>query len=198
MGSKPQRRLMSIDGVMVALDLAIETGFAIGRAGERPRSGSVRLKKRCQDERVAWRNLGCWLRDQFKLERPDLVVYEAALDPHAMVNMGNSSFTVAMQWGHIAALEAICGPLALRTEPINVQSVRKHFTGRARWPTRHDAKRAVLERCWMLGYFGRDCKNDNRADACAVFDYASAVYGKRSLRSAELVMFEERSGYESY
>ena len=183
---------MGVDGIIMALDLAIETGFAVGRVGGHPRSGSVKLKKRGQDERTAWRNLGCWLRDQFKLERPDLIAYEAALHPGVMLNMGNSSITAAMQWGHVAAVEAICGPLGLRTEAVNVQTVRKHFTGRARHPTRTEAKRAVVERCWTLGYFERDCNNDNRADACAVFDYASAVFARRSLRSDELVMFNEQ------
>ena len=183
---------MRAEGVIVALDLAIAAGFAIGRAGERPRSGSVRLKKRGETERVAWRNLGCFLRDQFAFERPELVVYEAALDPAAMREIGNSSHTVAMQWGHVAAVEAICGPLGVRTQAVNVQTVRKHFTGRARWGDRDEAKRAVIERCWMLGYFGRDCADHDRADACAALDYACAVYGRRPLGSKELVMFGER------
>jgi hypothetical protein len=183
---------MAVEGVVLALDLSVNTGFAIGCAGERPRSGSVRLKKRGETERIAWRNLGCFLRDQFAFERPELVVYEAALDPAAMRDIGNSSHTIAMQWGHVAAVEAICGPLGVRTLAVHVQTVRRHFTGRARWGERDEAKRAVVERCWMLGYFGRDCADHNRADACAAFDYACAVYGRRPLGSNELVMFGER------
>lgn len=135
----------------MALDLSSNTGFAIGCAGARPRSGSVRLKQRGAPDAEAWRNLGCWLRDQFQFERPDLVVYEAALTPAAMHETGNAGRTVTLQWGLVAGVEAICGPCGIRTVAVNVQTVRRHFTGRARWGARDEAKRAVVERCHRSG-----------------------------------------------
>lgn len=177
--------------IIMALDLGINTGYAVGAPGNKPRSGSVRLKRRDEPRTVSWRNIACFLRDQIQYERPDLVVYEAALDPIAMRELGNSAVTVVITWGHVAAVEAICGPLGIRTEPVNVQSVRRHFTGRARWGERDAAKRAVVERCWTLGYFGRDCRDDNRADACATFDFACATYGRRHVGRRELHLYGE-------
>ena len=177
----------------MALDLSINTGYAIGRPGAHPRSGSVRLKRRDEPEQIAWRNLGCWLRDQFAFEPPNFVVYEAALDPAAMRELGNSGRTITLQWGHVAAVEAICGPLGIRTQAVNVQTVRKHFTGRARWGERDEAKRAVIARCHTLSLMPRDCRDNNRADAIAVHDWACATFGRRTFRQDKLVMFGERA-----
>ena len=166
----------------MTLDLATNTGFAIGPAGQIPRSGTVRLKKREDEQSRAARNLGCFLRDTFALERPDILVYEAALPAAAMLGMGNASETADMAWQLVGVVEAICGCYGVRTIAANVQTVRKHFTGRARWGDRSSAKHAVIDRCHLLGYFPRNCRDDNRADACALFDWAAATYAPKSAR----------------
>lgn len=166
--------------LIYALDLATKTGFAIGAPGAKPRSGVVKLKDPEDEAARAMRNIGCFLRDQFTVETPDLVVYEAAMTSGAMLNHGNASVTADFAWQLVGAVEAICGCYGVRTVPANVQTVRKHFTGRARYDSRKEAKRAVVQRCHLLGLMPRAKNDDNQADALAIWNWAEARYGRRA------------------
>lgn len=174
---------------LATLDLSTRAGFAFGAPGRVPRSGTVKLKDRSDPPAAAARNLGCFLRDQFTLERPDLVVYEAAFSAAAMLDMGNSSRTADLSWQLVGAVEAVCGCYGIRTETAHVQTVRKHFTGKGQWGGRDEAKRQTIARCHLLRLFPTDCRDDNRADACAIFDWASHALCK--VQPKAIVMFGE-------
>ncbi|MGV6876669.1 hypothetical protein ACUSIJ_28885 [Pseudochelatococcus sp. B33] len=167
--------------MVLALDIAKVTGFAFGKPGAIARSGSVRLG---DDPRSVCRNLLCFLREQFFSfqDRPELVAIEAPLN--AVAHPSASSIPYAFGGAYVA--DALCWAYGARVEFVNVDRVRKHFIGKPRTGNREDTKRAVIQRCVQLGYLPKECRDDNRADACGLHDYASAVFAKHVPASLQL------------
>ncbi len=162
---------------ILALDLATKAGFAMGRAGEKPRAWSKRLRTSEDAPERAFKRLGIELRDLFTLELPDLVVVEA---PLAGGLIGNSNMATVYQLnGLVGGVFTICGPYGIRCIKANVQTVRKHVVGRAR---PDNPKKAVLDRCKALGYLPPECFDDNIADAVAMHIWASDTEGRPALR----------------
>lgn len=179
--------------MILALDLAVSTGFCIGRAGQRPvRTGCARLKGPKDERGVAGRNLGCLIRDLCATDWPDMVVIEAAMHAAAKGEKGNGGFSVEVAWLLVGAVYGFCGPQGLRVEKAHVQTVRKHFTGHGRWGGRDEAKRAVVERCHLLGLMPRHRHDDNEADAIAIHDWACATFARGASVPSNLVMFGDR------
>jgi hypothetical protein len=178
---------------ILALDIATRTGYAIGNAGEKPRTGVVTLKKPKELTHVASSNLGFFLKDTFVLDKPDLVAYEAPLDPVAKFEMGQNnghhqnSASIILPWMIVGVVEFMCWLYGVRAETTNRQAVLKHYTGRARWGKREVAKAEVIRRAQILGHIPKTCKDDDIADACAIHDYASTRWG--TAQPKELVMF---------
>jgi hypothetical protein len=173
--------------LILALDIATYTGFALGRAGEIPASGTVRLKKPHEPPEVAAFNMRCFLRDRLMLERPDLICIEHYLHPTAQKS-GDAVILQLFCFG-VAVSEAMARNIAYVTP--KAATVRKHFIGAANMGERKATKDAVIQRARLLGYIPRDCRDDNRADACALFDFAAATYARA--RPPELIMFGERA-----
>jgi hypothetical protein len=74
----------------------------------------------------------------------------------------------------------------------HVATVTKHFLGKGRWAGGRAArKNAIVRRCQVLGYFGLDCRDDDRADACAVWDWASVTLARVPPR--EIRLFGDRA-----
>lgn len=183
--------------IVLSLDLATRTGWAIGKAGEPPKSGGLRLKKPDESAERAAVNLGYFLRNilVMKIGKPDLVAYEAPLDPAAVysgrANAGvrpQNSASISMPWMLVGVVELMCDFYAVETLKVNRQSCLKLFTGRSRWGSRPEAKKQVLERAKLLGLIPADCKDDDRADAVAVHHFASVTRAR--VAPAELVMFQ--------
>jgi hypothetical protein len=171
--------------LIMALDIATYCGFAIGRAGQIPASGTVRLKKLGDPAHVAAFNMRCFLRDRVALERPDLVVIEDYLNP----NFQKGAAAVVLSIGCHFVARAECMARSIRCETVAPASVRKHFCGAANAGERSATKRMVVQRARALGYVPKDCTDDNRCDAVALWDYAVAHFARATPR--ELVMFRE-------
>jgi hypothetical protein len=162
---------------ILALDLASTAGFAIGEAGEIPRSGSVRLKRPGDGPEVAAFNLRQFLREQiFTLDRPELVVVEAFIHPAGQKSGDAAILSIGLYF--VAAAESKARDC--RFEKAQPSTVRKHFIGVGRTGDRSTTKRAVVLRAQQIGYMPRDCGDNDRADACAVFDWASATFARKS------------------
>lgn len=174
--------------LLMGIDPATCLGFAIGEAGAVPRSGSVRLKRPREERDVAPFNALCFLRDTWTLEKPDLVCVEHFLSPAAQ----KSADAVILQIEVYGVIVALCRAYQIRYEAPQRSTVLKHFIGRANMGERAATKRAVLQRAKTLGYLPLDCADDDRADACALFDYAAATYARAAPR--KLVMFGEQPG----
>lgn len=174
---------------ILALDLAVRTGFAFGGPGSPVTSGVVVLKKPNEHRCVAFGNLIAWLDERLRNDRPDLVIREAPLALQAFRTLGNAAFTVRVTHGLHGIVEAMCHRYGICEDEAADATVRKHFIGRANCGNRAATKAAVVQRCHVLGYMPREATDDNRADACALFDFASATFGGR--RDATLHLFGE-------
>jgi hypothetical protein len=156
--------------LILALDIATRTGWALGRVGETPRSGSHRFGHSSSDENVIFGAALDWASTFMQERRPDLLMIEALLPPDAM--RGKTSKAVR---DRLAGLHGVIRGVAwLRhVEQImdcSVGDVRSHFIG-DRKAKREVAKRETMRRCAQLGWEHRD---DNAADALAIWSYACA------------------------
>lgn len=179
--------------IVLALDIAVNTGWAYGPADGQPVSGSVRTKRPHEDREVAPGNLHCFLRDKFEEWAlfdgiPDMVFVEHWLNP------------VAQPSADAAILQLFCHGAAqgfFRSHGLHVHqampaTIRKHFIGTSKVPAGSKAgeiKRMVRDRCAALKYVERTCVDFDRTDALAAWDYACHVHGKRA--PAQLVMHGE-------
>lgn len=154
---------------ILALDIAIRTGFAFGRTGEYPRSGSVRLAPPGSSNGTIGRGMLRWLTDFITVSKPGMIYYEVPLDPRHM-GKKTTFATARILLGLPFLVETIAEARGIfKLREAGVQDVRKHFCGT---PRPKDKKAAVLARCRQLRWNPED---DNAADALALWDFACAV-----------------------
>ncbi|MEN3238242.1 hypothetical protein PUR29_32870 [Methylobacterium ajmalii] len=175
-----------------ALDPATRCGWALG-PDEAPKSGAVVLKQPKQDLAQACLNMAANLRGAWKIERPDLLIFEKPMDPHVWFSlckrMGRPQNAASLSLQHRLAgvIESMCGLYEIQCESVDRQAVLKFFTGKRSWGGREEGKEAVIERCHVLGLLPKDCRDDDRADAIANHQYAAAIWGRA--RPRELTLF---------
>lgn len=180
-----------VDGTIMALDIGRLTGWAIGRPGARPESGTVRLAgDKGQTRTVAAGNMIAWLDVTFRKQKPALVMKERAKPLQAFANMGNSQSAVQMTYGLHTVVEGMCARFGVPWHDEDDSRIRKHFLGIGRLGDRKETKLAVIRRCKMLGYVDRVCMDEDRCDALAGWDWACAHIAR--IPPAELVFFAER------
>lgn len=174
-------------GFIIALDLAIRTGYALGVSGSEPAAviaGAVTLKDPKDDRRVAFGNLLEWLNTRCNQYKPALIVKEAPLNVTFQART-NSQATTRLTLGLHAIVEGIAQRHGIPCRDINDQTVRKHFIGKAKAGSREETKLAVIRRAEVLGYAPRGLNDADRSDACAIWDWAAHTAPK------ELFLFGE-------
>ena len=186
-----------ITGSIFTLDLGVTSGFARGRPGDAPVSGTVRLKKPSETIDLAYANLIAFLCEQFEADRPELLVKEKMLALQAFATIGNAEKTVRAHAAYHGIVEGICVRHSVRWMDVADSTARKHFISRGRTGSREETKAAVIDRCHALGLMPRDCNDDNRADALCIHDWACANFGSRSASIQNFQLFgqgERRNG----
>lgn len=178
-------------GVIMALDMGVNLGVARGAPGTIPESCSVRLKQPSQGGAVAMANLVAFLQTTFTSGRPSILVKEAPLALQGFANMGNAEKTVRLTYGLHGVAEAMAIRFGIPWHEVHDATARKHFLGRGRLGSRSETKAAVIARCHLLGYFGTTITNEDRADACCVWDWACATLARTAPR--DLHLFGERA-----
>ena len=180
--------------MILALDCAEKrTGFALGRAGEKPRPQIVQLRDKGDQIEVAAATLARFMRRVLARDTVDLICLEHYLPGGAA--SGRTTFnTIEGQVALHFTVRALATCYGVRVESPYPMTVRKHFcgtiSGAERRPRgykrtpkeaaedREKTKIMVLRRAQLLGYIPRDCYDDDLADAAAIFDYASSTYGR--------------------
>jgi hypothetical protein len=160
-----------------ALDIATVTGFAIGRADERPKAHSIRFAPAGAIGDALF--VGCleWFSDLLERQpNPDILAIEELLPPIARAGTTNTGAQ-----HRLAGLHGIVRALARHAQipeviSASVLDVRQHFI-QARNLKREAAKRAVYERCKMMGWTASD---DNAADALALWSYTAGLINPAS------------------
>jgi hypothetical protein len=170
--------------VILALDLATVTGFAIGRADGSPRLGTWRLGASGATRGERGLKLLRELNDLFKIERPDRIVYEAPMTPRVMVDIGTKPEHAILLLGLCMVVETVATSRGIyQVGPANVQDAREHFCGKRTFaagydplrkrkiPSRDMAKAAVIAQCRVMGW---NVDGDDQADAACLWSYEAA------------------------
>lgn len=159
---------------ILSLDVAKRMGWAHGRPGEAPRSGSVRFveEKRerqlspCTARTLYYRGLRQWLADFLTVNDADIVVYETPIA--GMIRGNTNGDTIRLLIGLTEHIEEMLpGFNGIDLREAGASEVRKYFIGTGR-PPKGTAKKMVMERCKALGWPYAD---DNAADALALWAY---------------------------
>lgn len=160
---------------ILALDLATNTGIAVGSAGSVPLSWSENIGGPPDERRFS--NILRLTDRLIKKHEPDFIALEAAVGgPKA------SAYLI----GLVACVRGASFNRGIASETFHLGSIRKHFIGKA-LTTNHfpgmshtQAKKAikqtVISRCNLLGWKPPD---DDAADAMALWDYAMAQKNPR-------------------
>ena len=161
--------------IILALDIATQTGVSVGETGGTPVSWSVDLgHKKSEDQRFskALSLAHCLIRDH----SPDLIAVEAAIG-----GPNTSHFLV----GLLACVRGCAFNRGIPVEVCSIGAIRKHFLGRqltvrdypglSKAQARTQIKAEVMKRCALLGWEAAD---DDAADAAALWDYACSTYGR--------------------
>lgn len=188
--------------IILALDLGARTGFAAGETGGKPRLESWVLKRAAEPIEVACSNLARSLRDNIRLERPDLIAVERYLPSAA----SQSAAATESQLQLHGVVLGIAGVFGIRVVRPTTAQFRLHFCGQAnaaaprrRGVERTKAQRAadreatnamVVQRAILLGYLERGSTDWDKANAAGIWDWAAATYGRNIPKA--LVLFGER------
>lgn len=169
--------------MILAIDAAIKTGWAFGPAGSIPQSGSERLI----DDDDSFESLpgaaAKFVLGFIRASKIDLIMREAWLEPTAHPSDASVKSQMLVHGGVLSIASIYKIPCA----SVAVGTWRKHFCGRSRvsaYEKQADPlanKRMVLARAKLLKYVPADCTDFDRADACGIFDFAAAQYGRRAL-----------------
>ncbi len=156
---------------ILALDTAISTGCAFGVAGGKPICWTVNLGEASWDIRFS--RMLRLVRHAVETHRPDMLAIEGT----AAGGHGNPDL-IALA-GCARAQAALMG---LQVKVYMPNSVRRHFLGKAltardfpgktKGAAKGAIKAAVIARCHLLGW---DVKDDNQADAAALYDLAASL-----------------------
>lgn len=160
--------------MIMAIDLGVHMGIATGPIGGSPVSHSRSLKTPDQSPAVAFARLLGLLDETFRVAPPSLLVKEAPMHLGAFAKRGNAAATVRFTHSLHGIVEAMCERYRVKWQEVAPATVRKHFIGKANAGDRKATKAAVVARCHLLKYLPKDCHDDDRADACAIFDWATA------------------------
>jgi hypothetical protein len=169
---------------ILALDIATKTGYAIGRADQqKPRFGTQDLGRLASDTEDKIAALMRWLLDIIRIEKPDYVVIERAMDPNVAAHRGNRSSTIVETISLAKTAGGVCRLAGIRFEYVDRQKALGFFVGQRTFQEERDpvtgktiksrevGKRATVRRCFQLGI---EVADDNQADAIALFFYGAS------------------------
>lgn len=170
--------------MILAIDGATASGWALGPPGKPPRVGLQRLKKPSEDTWLVADGAARFVRDICFLEseRPDLIAIEAPIpnfnsgDRDRQIQRSAASMLVPPLI--VGAVRGIAACYGIQVVQVFPATWRKHFLGRSNFGSSDETKRQTIARCHLLGYLPAGCKDDNQADAAGIHDWASAVYGR--------------------
>ena len=154
---------------VIAFDIATVTGWARGRVGGVPSSGTVSFGAKGASHNAIFGNaLRTFARMLEGEPRPEILVMEALLPAEAVSNAETRNL--------LAGLQGICRGVAHMRKiynigVVNVGDVRQHFINYRNAP-RDRAKRDTITRCKQLGWAVAD---DNAADALACWHFACSL-----------------------
>ena len=177
-----------------AFDLSINTGVAMGAPpmdGDLSKLNSHTVSLRTAkfeeaDEDIAHlcENFDAYLYQAlfFKAQHPDRVFFEAPLDPNWKPRDGRprGALELLLPSNLVTTLRRRMERNGIPVEKVYPATVRAAFIDKANEGERGKTKSAVLDRCKLWGYLPERCRDDNRADATAIWHWAQRKHGRWS------------------
>lgn len=143
---------------IMAFDLGTQLGWAAGNAGERCEHGSYNLRPAGHDDAERNKRFWAWINLQIREFEPDLVVFEDVKN--------HSGVIAAHVYGFLKnTLILVCSGRGVNYRGYGVGDIKKSATGKG-----NAKKEAMIEAARAQGYKPKD---DNAADAIAIFNLAS-------------------------
>lgn len=152
--------------IILGLDTASQTGWAVGSPGGDPTFGSFTLPKTGEDvgafAMAYWQELSVIV----KTHQPTIICYERPL----FLAHTKTAFITTMKLMGLGVMTEFLGKAkGIRIFDAHQAEVKKHFTGRGRFTKERNVTYPPLQCCqdrgWMVG-------NTDEADACAIWDFA--------------------------
>lgn len=180
---------------ILAIDLGRKCGVAGGDSALLGKGGPVVsglvLHGLSPEDRV--RQLAKWLFERLNCSQCcyDMLVTEAPLNP---AGSKSDRATIDML-GYYFCVQTVGALTATKVEALPINSIRKHFVGIAGAPRVMGRKRTsveaaaarkyindlVLNRAILLGYLPAESRDYDQANACAIWDFACAKFGRGAL-----------------
>ena len=153
--------------IILALDISKRrTGAAVGVGANPPHTTSQAFTGETMGAVGAAYTR--WLRDKLRVDKPDLVAFEA---PLLSAQAKGSTDTLMILSGLCFTTMTLCSIHKIRCVSVAVSTWRKAFIGHG-FPT--DPKAAALSMCASLGWTPR---NHDEAEACGVWAWAHVFHG---------------------
>ena len=154
--------------IVLALDLAFVSGWAVGEPGGKPLHGSIRFANKGASHEAIFAKAMAWADEIVAMCKPRIIVWEAPMPTSFKTSNVN---TTTLLYG----LPAIVGVVAYRhgiydIRKANTSDVRNHFIGCN--PKRAKAKGMVVRQCYAMGWKVTD---DNEADALAILSFMCSL-----------------------
>lgn len=161
---------------ILAIDAAKYFGWAFGKCGDTPISGSLSFAKSKSPSHgaVFWGSMK-WTAEAIKRWSPDIIVIEAPL-PGTFVQGKSNASTARILTGLPACIEGMAYGLGTYDVRIaNISSIRAHFIKKGNLKG-EDAKPLVMAKCRSLGWvkFDDEDQTFDRSDALAIWSFAEA------------------------
>ena len=169
--------------IVLALDLASVTGWALGEPGSEPTHGTHRFAAKDASHEAVFYKCMLWTQETIIKHNPGLIVWESPLAS----NFGKKGETNIDTTALLHGLPAIVGAIAYMYKIYDVRkaatsAIRQHFINCN--PKRAEAKPMVMEQCRAMGW---EVEDDNEADALATWSYmCSLLEPKQAMRPTPL------------
>ena len=173
--------------MILALDVATTTGYALGEAGSKPSYGHFRSGKRAGPPGEVTALFRDWLDALCKTHQPQWLVFESPYIPRPAPPFARRA-APPIDINVLRRLITLCGiaeevawrhKIACREQASNI--ICKQFTGRGSWGSRAEKKLATQKMCAIYGWHG---VTEDEADALALWTYAEAVLYPGQARSS--------------
>lgn len=153
--------------MILALDIASQTGWCVGRADAPPRCGSVKLLGEGAADGAVLAAMADWFVDSIDVHKPDKIVYEAPLPHHSSINSAKLAFRLS------GIVELICWRRRIDCKPIHVATVRAQVLGNGR-AKKPDVEVWYRAQDWPMPYRNGAVDAD-AIDAAAVWAFATGI-----------------------
>lgn len=148
-------------GLILALDLSSNTGWALGAPGVRPKFGTFKLPSTGNEIGRFAHAFDMWLSDMLTMHAPERVVFETSVMPAGHTTPMTIRKLTGLGWH----AEFVCHRREVICNEVNVATIKKFWAGNGR------AKKP--EMIAAAKRYGFDVKDDNQADALGLWHYTA-------------------------